>query len=124
MKCLKLLFVALFFVACSDDGFVFFELQACNTDNALTELDWLRQEIQKRSKDFSEDAKYCYITMASARGQTVFLYKDCNPLIDKVIPIFDCQGNELGFLGDEDFQFKVIEDERIIFSPPNFACQL
>lgn len=113
---------SVWFISCSNDGFSFFELQTCG-ENALSELDWLRQEIQKRRQDSSEDAKYCYITKASVNGQTVFLYEDCNPLINKVIPIFDCQGNELGFWGDPNFQPEHIKDKTIIFSPSDFACR-
>ncbi len=58
----------------------------------MRRLTWLREEINRREANPSEDLKYRYIAQSGLKGQTVFIYWDCNPVVNKVIPIFNCDG--------------------------------
>lgn len=121
MKIGSLLFLFVIFSSCSDNDDEI--TNSCGITNPLVELEWLRTEIDKRKEEVTEDSKYCYILQAIHKGKTIFLYQDCNPFINKVIPILDCEGNSLGFLGGDILSID-ITNSSIIYKPSDFACQL
>ena len=121
MKIGSLLFLFVIFSSCSDNDDEI--TNSCGITNPLVELEWLRTEIDKRKEEVTEDSKYCYILQAIHKGKTIFLYQDCNPFINKVIPILDCEGNSLGFLGGDILSID-ITNSTIIYKPSDFACQL
>ena len=94
----------------------------CTFEDPAIDLDWLRIEIERREINTNEQTKYCYISQAEYQGEPVFLYFDCNPLINKVIPIFDCLGKSIGFLGDGEIDQNELSDFKIVWQPDNFAC--
>ncbi|WP_435624921.1 DUF4377 domain-containing protein [Flagellimonas sp.] len=94
----------------------------CIFENAAEDLEWLRFEIERRLLQIDEQTKYCYISQAEYRGEPVFLYFDCNPLINKVFPIFDCLGKPIGFLGDGEIDQNELSDFKIVWRPDDFAC--
>ncbi|MEK6151749.1 hypothetical protein WIW50_00725 [Flavobacteriaceae bacterium 3-367] len=108
-------------ICCSDDDDSKDERSACGVANILEDLDWLRDEIADREQSTSPDIQYCYITKATWNGQTVFLYEDCNPLINKVVPVLDCEGTSLGAVGVA-VDRNELSDFCTVWSPDNFAC--
>ncbi|MEL6918549.1 MAG: DUF4377 domain-containing protein [Bacteroidota bacterium] len=94
----------------------------CEFENPAEDLDWLRIEIQKREGNPSEDMKYCYITQAEYDANPVFVYMDCNPFINKVIPIFDCLGTQLN--KDNNLFLDDLENAKIIWQPTDFVCDV
>ncbi|MEM7381227.1 MAG: hypothetical protein AAF361_08520, partial [Bacteroidota bacterium] len=119
---MKLLYVPLIllflFVSCSDDDD---NAVVCGVVSPLEDLSWLRTEVENRLEEDSEDLIYCYITEGTYRGQTVFLYKDCNPTAFKVVPVYDCEGSFLGALGTQIDAIE-IEEECVIWRAPGFVC--
>lgn len=109
------------FVSCSDDDDSKGERSACGVQNILEDLDWLRDEIAAREQSTSPDIQYCYITKAIWNEQTVFLYEDCNPLINKVVPVLDCEGTSLGAVGVA-VDHNELSDFCVVWSPDTFAC--
>ncbi len=95
----------------------------CSFDNAVEDLDWLRFEINQRELNPTEDMKYCYIAQAEIQNEPVFLYWDCNPIINKVILVYDCVGSIIGYLGNDNIKFEDLENMKIIWQPDNFVCQ-
>jgi hypothetical protein len=118
---LNLLTVLLVFLSCSDDEDI--NRPACGVDNPAKELSWLKTEIDNREANVNEDTKYCYITQGEYEGQTVFVYWDCNPLIDKNIPVFDCDGNMLGGTRENPISLDDLENQIIIWKPAIFVCE-
>lgn len=119
MKLLYFPLILLFlFIACADDDD---NAVVCGVVSPLEDLSWLRTEVENRLEEDSEDLIYCYITEATYRGQTVFLYKDCNPTIFKVVPVYDCEGSFLGALGTQ-IEAEEIEEECVIWRAPGFVC--
>lgn len=94
----------------------------CEVNNPLEELDWLRSEVEKRKNDSSETARYCYISQFEQNGITYFLYEDCDPLVDKVILVYNCAGENIGFIGDDNFPFQIFMERKVIFYPKNTLC--
>ncbi len=122
MKTASTVFFALFvLLSCSIDNDVI--RPACGVDNPAKELSWLRMEIDMRKANITEDTKYCYITQGEYEGQAVFVYWDCNPLIDKNIPIFDCDGNMLSGTPENPISLDDLENQIIIWRPALFVCE-
>lgn len=94
----------------------------CEFLDATRDLDWLRFEIQKREANINDETKYCYITRAELNSETVFAYWDCNPVINKVTPVYDCLGSFLGFMGGEIAQ-NDLRNQSIVWRPEDFVCQ-
>ncbi|MFH6604692.1 hypothetical protein ACEZ3G_14480 [Maribacter algicola] len=94
----------------------------CGTTDPIEELDWLRSEIAIRRRDVSEDAKYQYISSAEFEGQTVFLYRSCDPKANVIVPVHDCEGQNLGEIGNE-FVLDDFTNIQLLFKPLNFACE-
>ncbi len=97
------------------------ESVTCSFNDPVKDLDWLRFEVEKRMANINGLTKYCYITQANLDGKPVFLYWDCNPAINKVIPIFDCLGNNLGNLGYE-INLEDLKNQTIVWQPEEFVC--
>ncbi|PRX57953.1 DUF4377 domain-containing protein [Flagellimonas meridianipacifica] len=95
---------------------------SCEFEEPATDLEWLRIEIERRELNINEQTKYCYISQAEYEGEPVFLYFDCNPVINKVIPVLDCLGTSIGFLGDSEIDQNELSDLKIIWQPDDFAC--
>lgn len=118
---LNVLVALLVLQSCSDDDDMI--RPACGVDNPAKEISWLRAEIDNREANITEDTKYCYITQAEYKGQTVFVYQDCNPLIDKGIPILDCDGNWIDRTEENRFALRDLENQIIIWKPAVFVCK-
>ncbi|TAI46818.1 DUF4377 domain-containing protein [Flagellimonas allohymeniacidonis] len=94
----------------------------CTFEDPVADLEWLSNEIRRREIQANDETKYCYISQAELDGEPVFLYFDCNPLINKVIPVFDCLGRALGHLGPESVDPANVSNYEIIWQPEDFAC--
>lgn len=121
MKKWFLLFsISFFLLSCSDNDDDFKAIAACGFENVTEELSWLKAEIERREKSSSEDLKYCYITISEVDGKSVFIYRDCNPLIDKnCCPIYDCEGEALSI-----DKMSSIKNEQIVWKSKDFVCTI
>ncbi|WP_299535073.1 hypothetical protein [Ulvibacterium sp.] len=122
MKIASPIFFVLFvLLSCSNDDDVI--RPACGVDNPAKELSWLRMEIDEREANVTEDTKYCYITQGEYEGQPIFVYWDCNPLIDKAIPIFNCNGEMINGTSGRPISLDDLENQIIIWRPALFVCE-
>jgi len=96
---------------------------ACSFDNAVEDLDWLRFEIRRRELNPTTDMKYCYIAQGEIQDEPVFIYWDCNPVVNKVVVVYDCIGSSKGYLGEDSIKLEDLKNLKIIWQPDNFACQ-
>ena len=120
------LFCALFLLAilsCSKDEY---NLPKCEFNDATQDLAWLKGIIEDRESNPTEDMKYCWIEQAKLNGKTVFIFEDCNPLINKAILVMDCEGNAIKDKDGKEIYARVVtlRDQRIIWKPVDFACNL
>lgn len=110
-------------ISCSSDvNAITLAIAGCDVENPLEELDWLRAEIKRREQNRTEEMKYCYIVQAIYNEQTIFIYEDCNPLVDKAPFILDCAGLNIGSVGEIDFKNDQLTDRNIIYKPYDFTC--
>ncbi len=123
---LLLLVTFVFLFACSNDddqgGFINV-IAGCGVSNAAQDLDWLREEINRREDSTAEEMKYCYIISADLNGETIFIYEDCNPLVDKAFPILNCEGTIINPIeATEPFPYADIANRQLLWTPSNFEC--
>lgn len=86
----------------------------CNVSNPAEELEWLKAEINNLEGD-----EFSYYVMANYKGETVFFYSNCNPVIDYISVVKNCSGENIGYtydLADE------ITDRTILWTPENSKC--
>jgi hypothetical protein len=67
----------------------------CNVSNPAEEIDWLKEAIDGVKQD-----EYSYYAMATYKGETVFFYGNCNPVINYVSFLRNCSGDNLGYTND------------------------
>ena len=122
LKSLIGLLLAIFFiqVSCGDDDGLD---SACGTDNPIENLEWLAAEIENIESN-EVLAQYFFITTAKYRGQTVFIFDNCCPFCGTVITVLDCEGELIGIVGpgEDDIDFSLLENDRILWKSENAAC--
>lgn len=121
-KALLLLSLTVFLAtSCSDNDDTI--IPACGINNPKEDLEWLKTEIGRRNQNPSDDMKYCYIVQAQLNAQDVFIYQDCNPVINKAIFIMNCEGNTVD-TEDNPTAFDQLTNKMIIWKRDDFACQV
>lgn len=122
-KAPSILFILLVFglISCrdSDDAV----MAGCGFDNPRQELPWLKEQIDIMENSDSPEVVYCYVVQGTYDNRTVFRFVDCNPVIDKAIFTFNCDGNRVD--SEENFVSRQdLKNLKIIWKPRNFACQV
>lgn len=107
------------FMSCSDQDDSINVI--CDVNDPTEELAWLKAEITIRRRDVSEEAKYHYISKAVMEGSTVFLYRNCDPKGNSIIPVYTCDGELLGEIGKK-FSLDDFSNLLLIFKPLDFVC--
>ncbi|KAA3436139.1 DUF6970 domain-containing protein [Rufibacter hautae] len=71
--------------------------KTCVVANPTQELEWLRVKVQELEK-----SQYCqFVQSGHWKGRTVFVLGNCDPLINSISSVYDCDGNLLCYGGDE-----------------------
>jgi hypothetical protein len=93
----------------------------CGTENPTEDLAWLKNLINEiKGNSFS---KYNYIVQATYEGRTVFLVQNCCPFCATIVPVYDCEGNNLGYLtGENGINPEKLRGEKVIWKPENSEC--
>jgi hypothetical protein len=113
-------FILALFLSCTNDD-TLPVMAACGVENPVEDLDWLKAEITRRETNPSPEMEYCFITLEEYENEIVFAYKDCNPRINKAIPLFNFAGQLLE--SEEDFEnLGEFIKRTTIWTPQNFVC--
>lgn len=88
----------------------------CNVTNPAEEIVWLKQEIDNVKQD-----EYSYYVIAKYKGETVFYYGNCDPLINYVSIVRNCAGDSLGYTHDLYNEFTKIST---LWKHENSKCNL
>ena len=98
---------------------------ACGVDNPVQDLTWLKNEIEKRESDQIEetiDWQYHYIMQTTLDKQDIFIYGNCDPLLNSVDVVYNCSGENIGFIGDEEFPTDLRSKANIIWKGQGNQC--
>jgi len=117
----RILVVFLIALSCDSDDDNQFK-NSCAVDNPVEDLEWLKAEIERRNQNINDDSKYCYISHFIYNNQSIFIYGDCDPRVDKIILVYNCSGESIGFIGDGNFPMETLTEGNIIWKTNNFVC--
>ena len=84
----------------------------CSVEDPVEELAWLNEWVATLSE-------FEYIRSARYLGDDVFYNINCNPLVNYVSILYDCQGKVIGFTGDFRGQFT---NDQLLWLPENSQC--
>lgn len=88
----------------------------CKVSNPAEELEWLKDKIEN-----VEDDQYSYFVMANYKGETVFYYGNCDPLINYISVIMNCSGENIGYTYD---LAEELTDRTILWKNKDSKCHL
>lgn len=115
----SILLISAFFLACSGKGSS--TNAACGVDNPIKDLAWLKAYVDETEDSSQELSKYFYVLKGIYNEETVFIFDNCCPFCNTIVPVYDCEGKSLGFLNDKVNRSEIKHTE-IIYQPDNFAC--
>ena len=98
------------------------EKSACGVENPIENLAWLKSEIEQREQNEVVDYQYSYIMQTSFEKQDIFIYGDCNPLANSVITVYNCSGENIGYLGDDKFPVELLQEGIVIWKAEGYQC--
>lgn len=87
-----------------------------NVSNPTEEILWLKNAIDRVKQD-----EYSYYVMATYKGETVFYYGNCNPLVNYVSVLQNCNGDNLGYTSDKQNE---LTNLKIVWKHENSKCNL
>jgi len=114
-----------FLLSCEDNSIEesFIEANtACNTNNPIENLSWFRNKIEEIEK--TDLAKFSYISQAEYKGSTIFIENSCCPFCSYIVVIYNFEGEQIGYLGDENFPIEEVPQGDIIWRGSNFSCEI
>lgn len=121
-----LVYLSLIFIiisSCSNDKENDFSSLICNVEKPIEDLDWLESEIDILT---DEGDPYNYIKQAEYNNQTVFIFANCNPLVNSVFFVKTCDGQNIGIIGtrEQDIPWCILNNGEIIWKADDSECNL
>ncbi len=109
--------VLVLLISCSDEE----NLNTCDVADPVTELQWLKTEIQNNSQTGSVHADYI-IYHTIYKGRSVFVSLMCCPVCNTSPPLVrTCSGRVIGAIGD-DIPSDILQNAQVIWRTNNGAC--
>lgn len=94
----------------------------CAVANPKEDLPWLKTKIEQLVQSDPTVAKYFYVEQGVLNGETVFIFPNCCPQCNSMVPVYNCKGEQLFTLSDQPERYHEIKNIRILRQPDNFAC--
>lgn len=106
------------FISCTSDDKESLKL-TCSVEDPVNDLDWLKTETELLDS-------YESIIQSTFNNEAVFIFNNCNPRINSVIPVKNCNGDNIGIISNEQdgIPVSVLENGTMIWRPDNFECNL
>lgn len=117
-------FLGFFAVSCSDDPD-----PSCEGANAL-DLPWLtnlieQEELHEIGQQYSYLNKGIYMPGNMNSPQRIFFFGNCCPFCSMMPPmVYDCNGNELGRIGEAGIFWERIKDLEVIWKSSDNTCNI
>lgn len=119
---IPIVLLTLLFSCYSDNGDVLI-IGACGVDNPVEQLPWLKTRVDDLKNNGSDLSKFFYVQIAEYQEETVFIFNNCCPTCNTIIPVYKCQGDLLGTLFTE-IQPNEISNSKILYRPKDFSCNI
>jgi hypothetical protein len=72
----------------------------CGVASPAQDLPWLKTSISQLLTSNPQMLKYQYVLIADYKGESVFIFGNCDPLAISAFSVFNCSGVKLGEVGD------------------------
>ncbi len=109
-----LLFLGTAITSCDEES------NLCAGENPVENLDWLKELVAEATVN-PEQAKYEYYKRALYKGDIIFYYGNCNPAINYVASVYNCEGKLIGYI--EDFYDDLV-DMDVVWKAEDTLCTL
>lgn len=94
-------------------------LIACDFSNPIEDVEWLKNRIDELEQTGNGEF---YISQADYSGKTIFIVANCCMACNTVIPVYYCDGEYVGEIGNNNLPFSLLDEATIIWEPENFKC--
>ena len=115
------LYVSFTFLSCNNSE-EFNSKSACGVNHPIEDLAWLKNKIEQIERDDEVDIEYSYIKQTSLEKQDVFIYGNCNPLANSVSIVYNCSGENIGYICDEKFSLELLNKATVIWKTTDNKC--
>jgi hypothetical protein len=96
-------------------------INVCSVD-PIEDLSWLQSRIQLLEQSSLEN--YSYVQQAELLQETVFIFDNCCPFCNTIVPVYNCQGEVICHLGDCNGLEDQIKNRKLIWQAQDFECNL
>lgn len=120
-KIIFIIYPIFLFFACSSSE-EFNSKSACGVNNPVEDLAWLKNKIEQIEQDDEVENEYSYIKQTSLEKQNIFIYGNCDPLANSVSIVYNCSGENIGYIGDENFSLELLNKGTVIWKTTNNKC--
>lgn len=95
---------------------------SCSVENPIEDLDWLAAAIHTMSE--SGMSQFLYVTQARYGFTTVFIFGNCCPNCSSIIPVYNCSGDRIGYIGngDGDIDANLLNSDVLVWKADNSSC--
>ncbi len=94
----------------------------CNVSNPIEDLSWLKNKILELEETSLYQSGEIFISQAKYRDKTIFILNNCCAVCNTIVPVFNCEGEAIGYMGDDSINSSEIKENIIIWKPENFIC--
>ena len=124
MRSLTKIFILILFISsCTSNKEEQFNLKnSCNVEDPVADLGWLKADIDNFTENPTEYTKYLYIMQSKYKGETVFVFANCCPQCNTAVTVFNCEGEQIGNIGDGTIGQNDITESEIIWKPSDSVC--
>ncbi len=113
--------VSFLIYSCNSDNDIGFK-SLCTFGDPTTDLAWLKAEIEEREQNSTEFSKYLYISQAVHDGEAIIIFADCCPVCNSVFVVYNCKGENIGFIGDGNFTSETLSSGNVVWKTSDNAC--
>lgn len=99
----------------------------CDILNPTEDLTWLKSSIVEIGQDNNNEwAQYAYIQQASYNNNTVFVFRNCCPLCNTIVPVKNCLGETIGIMGigEDHIEFDQLLNKKTLWKSTTSLCEL
>ena len=94
---------------------------ACSVDNPIEDLVWLKKLSTALGED-EEFSKYNYIVQSDRNNETLFIVANCCPTCNSGNVVFNCKGEEIGYIDDPEFPSDLLVNGILIWKSKDNEC--
>ena len=89
-------------------------------DNRCVETLITQLEVEQSTGTVTRD--FAYLAEAMHKGEAVYILANCCPYCSSIFPVYDCSGNQIGHVDDNNFSPALLNNAKIIWRSENNQC--